>query len=234
MVLILLQVLLASLRVLGFAPFTAHLADKVKESREILMLFLSLTFISHAQTQCHIRHCSVLMCKQASQSQGFIPKNFAHICQSPWSSSRHWCWPWEGYLLLSGTPKALVGQWHQAGVWLGQSLRMGGHQHTLKVSSFQENWQCILYPRLFSSAVWYFLGNFSTKIVVAVTKMHQKLFRACSIQIPSACGLSWIWLLQLMPCKNWLLCDCCQIPLQPSQTMLSHTKCSKAQSKQKL
>lgn len=55
MVLILLQLLLSSLRVLGFAPFTAHLADKVKKPGEILMLFLSLTVISHAQTQYHVR-----------------------------------------------------------------------------------------------------------------------------------------------------------------------------------
>lgn len=55
MVLILLQVLLTSFRVLGYAPFTAHLADKVEKPGEILMLLLSLTFICHAQTQNHIR-----------------------------------------------------------------------------------------------------------------------------------------------------------------------------------
>lgn len=73
--------------------------------------------------------------------------------------------------------------------WFNPQAR--GHANTQKVSSFQKARRHILYLGLFSSAVRYFLGNFITKIAVAVTKMHRKLFSACylDIRVPSACGL---------------------------------------------
>lgn len=191
MVLILLQVLLSSLRVLGFAPFTAHLADKVKKSREILMLFLSLTFISHAQTQYHIRRQRMPWCASRLPNLKVLSQKALHVFARAHGAAANTDADLEEYLLLSGAPKALMGHWHQAGVWLVQSSRMGGHQHTPKVSSFQNTWQCILYPRLFSSAVWYFLGNFSTKIAVAVTKMHQKLFNACYLLFKFLVLVAW-------------------------------------------
>lgn len=91
---------------------------------------------------------------------------------------------------LRSPPGSQQGKDTSLAVRLIQSLRWG-HTHTEKVSSFQKTWQCILYPRLLSSAVWYSRGNFSTKIDVAVTKMHQKIFSACylAIQISIACGL---------------------------------------------